>query len=360
MGVTLHEFASANRDEILTRTIDLLADHASNVPRDQLAGSLPDIIDDVITALRDGALAPRDSLHPMASDASMQQGVFRFQAGFNLKMVVRCFGLICDSITALADSHGLVFAAHEFRVLNQCVDSGIADAVDAFTGQAQHTADSAERQRIGALAHELRNALATVSVGFDALKDGHAGFASKTAAIVGRGIRRMETLISQTLAEAKLQAGRLELVTQELTAIVREVVDAQPPSHVSLRVDIECDAAIEADRTLIVSALGNLVQNAVKFTRAGGTVTIRATADKGHGEVVIEVEDECGGLPIAETEALFEPFHQHDPSHGGAGLGLTIVRDAVAAHGGTVEARNRAPVGCVFRLRWPLSPRRAR
>ena len=73
-------------------------------------------------------------------------------------------------------------------------------------------------------------------------------------------------------------------------------------------------------------------------------------------EVVIEVEDQCGGLGGADPETLLKPFEQRDPSRGGVGLGLMIVRDAATAHGGSVEARDRAPVGCVFVMRWPLSP----
>ncbi|HEX4455300.1 MAG TPA: HAMP domain-containing sensor histidine kinase [Kofleriaceae bacterium] len=356
MGRSLYEFTNANRDRILERTIDVVARHATNVPRDQLTGALPQIVDDVVRALGDDVLAAHDALHASPSDAATRQGVFRFQAGFGLEMVVRCFGSVCDSITALAEEDRLAFDAHEFRILNQSLDTAIADAVDAYASQARQTDNAAARERIGALAHELRNALSTVAVGFDALRSGRAGFASKTAAIVSRGIERMETLIAQTLAAVKLETeSRLELTTLRLGSIIRESADMLAPSDVRLDVDVESDAAVEADRTLMVSAVGNLIQNAVKFTHANGTVTVRARVDD--GEAIIEVADECGGLGATDPETLFRPFHQRDASRGGAGLGLAIVRDAVAAHGGTVEARDHAPKGCLFVLRWPLQPR---
>ncbi|HUS29755.1 MAG TPA: HAMP domain-containing sensor histidine kinase [Kofleriaceae bacterium] len=356
MGVTLHEFTSANRERILERTIDIVAQYADNVPRDELAGSLPQIIDELVAALGDGHVAPHDSLRMSPSDAATRQGVLRFELGFDLETVVRCFGALCDSITALADEERLTFGAHEFRILNQTIDTGIADAVEAFSDQVRHTDNAAATERIGALAHELRNALAAVVVGFDALKDGRAGFASKTATIVSRGLERMETLIDQTLAASKLQAdSQLELTRQGLGSIIREVVDMVPASDVRLEVDIDGDATIDADRTLVMSAISNLVQNAVKFTHARGTVTVRARVNEGDGEAVIEVEDECGGLRVEDPETLFLPFRQRDASRGGAGLGLAIVRDAVVAHGGTVEVRDEAPKGCRFILRWPLS-----
>jgi signal transduction histidine kinase len=359
MGVTLHEFTRGNRDRILARTIDIVAQHAGNVPRDQLTGSLPQILDDLVAALGNDQVAPHDALYPWPTDAATRQGVFRFHAGFDLQMVVRCFGALCDSITALAEGDRLAFDAREFRILNQAIDSGIAEAVEAHAGQVRQTANAAATERIGALAHELRNALATIAVGFDALRTGRAGFAGKTAAIVTRGLERMDTLIAQTLAASKLQAdSRLELTTQALGSTIFEIVEALPPSEVRVDVQIERDATIEADRTLMVSAISNLIQNALKFTRAGGTVRIRARASDEAREATIEVEDECGGLGMKEPETLFKPFHQRDPSRGGAGLGLAIVREAVAAHGGTVEARDQAPKGCLFILKWPLSPRR--
>ncbi|MBA3502409.1 MAG: HAMP domain-containing histidine kinase [Myxococcota bacterium] len=358
MGITLHEFTSANRGRILERILDILAEHADEVPRDQLAGSLPQIIDELVIALGDGLVAPHDSLRVSPSDAAARQGVFRFQAGCDLEMVVRCFGALCDSITALAEEDGLTFHAAEFRILNQSIDSGIADAVEAFAAQVRHTDDAAARERIGALAHELRNALATVVVGFETLKTGRAGFASKTATVVTRGLDRMQTLISQTLAASKLQAdSKLDLTTQGLGSLIREVVEMVPPSDVHIEVNVARDVMIEADRTLMMSAVGNLIQNAVKFTHAGGAVDVRAVINDNDHEAIIEVSDECGGLRVTDPETLFVPFHQHDPSRGGAGLGLAIVRDAVTAHGGTVEVRDEAPKGCLFILRWPLSPR---
>lgn len=359
MGVTMYEFANANRDRILARSIDMLVRHAGNVPRKQLAGSLPGILDDILSDLATDRVEPHDSLHVLRARAARHQGLLRFQQGFEVQMVVRCFGLLCDSIMALGEEDRVQFDTREMRILNQSVDSGIADAVECFMAQVRQANQVVARERIGALAHELRNALSSVMVGFEALKEGRAGFAGKTATIVTRGLDRMTTLISQTLAASKLQPGEEpEITLQRLRSTIEEIVDALPPSDVKLVVDIEKDATIEADHTLMTSAVGNLIQNAVKFTHAGGTVTVRATVSTDSGNAIIEVEDECGGLGVSDPEVLFKPFQQRDPSRGGAGLGLAIVRDAVVSHGGTVEAYDRAPKGCLFILRWPLTFRR--
>lgn len=109
-----------------------------------------------------------------------------------------------------------------------------------------------------------------------------------------------------------------------------------------------------ADERLLTSAVGNLVQNALKFTRAGGTVVVRARAEREY--VVIEVEDECGGLPPGRQEQLFQPFVQESANRSGLGLGLTITRRAVAAHGGQVHVRDLPGKGCVFTIHLPRAP----
>ena len=110
-------------------------------------------------------------------------------------------------------------------------------------------------------------------------------------------------------------------------------------------------AEIDVDRHILASAVGNLSQNAFKFTKPGGNVTLRtrATVD----QVFIEVEDECGGLPSGGAEALFRPFEQRSANRSGLGLGLVISRRGVEAHGGEVHVRDLAGKGCVFTITLP-------
>jgi signal transduction histidine kinase len=95
----------------------------------------------------------------------------------------------------------------------------------------------------------------------------------------------------------------------------------------------------------------NLLQNAFKFTRAGGRVSLTTSAT--HEHVRFAVEDECGGLPAGEADDLFQPYVQGGPDRRGTGLGLTISRRAVEAHGGTLAARNLPELGCIFTIELP-------
>src|SRR6185312_13486690 len=114
---------------------------------------------------------------------------------------------------------------------------------------------------------------------------------------------------------------------------------------------IDRGITINADRQMIGSAVSNLLQNAFKFSRSHGSVLL--TAQAADERVLIEVEDECGGLPPGKAEELFRPFKQEGSNRSGLGLGLSISRRAVEANGGTLTVRNLAGKGCVFRIDLP-------
>jgi signal transduction histidine kinase len=114
---------------------------------------------------------------------------------------------------------------------------------------------------------------------------------------------------------------------------------------------IDTGMTIQADRQLLASAVGNLLQNALKFTRPQGhvIVNIYGTTDR----VRIEIEDECGGLPPGRAEELFLPFKQRSSDRSGMGLGLAISRRAVEENGGLLSVRDVPGKGCVFVLDLP-------
>jgi hypothetical protein len=113
----------------------------------------------------------------------------------------------------------------------------------------------------------------------------------------------------------------------------------------------EDGAEVEVDHHILASAVGNLLQNALKFTRDGRGVTLRTRATA--GQVFIEVEDACGGLPPGGAEALFRPYEQRGVDRSGLGLGLAISRRGVEASGGEIHVRDLPGRGCVFTIDLP-------
>jgi len=110
---------------------------------------------------------------------------------------------------------------------------------------------------------------------------------------------------------------------------------------------------VARDRQLLASAVGNLLSNAFKFTRSRSHVSLRTAIES--GQVRIEVEDECGGLPAGKAEELFRPFDRRGSDRSGLGLGLAISQQGVAASGGRIEVQDLPGKGCVFSIVVPLA-----
>jgi signal transduction histidine kinase len=110
---------------------------------------------------------------------------------------------------------------------------------------------------------------------------------------------------------------------------------------------------VDVDRQLIAAAVANLLHNAFKFGRPNGHITLRTDSATTPDRVLIEVEDECGGLPPGQAEDLFRPFAQRSTDRSGLGLGLAIARESVEVNGGELRVRNVPGHGCVFTIDLP-------
>jgi signal transduction histidine kinase len=117
---------------------------------------------------------------------------------------------------------------------------------------------------------------------------------------------------------------------------------------------LEDGVTIEADRQVLAAVVGNLLQNAFKFTRPHTAVTLRIVTSA--ERVLIEIQDECGGLLGENVNELFRPFEQRHADRTGLGLGLAFSRWGVEANDGRIYARNVPDKGCVFTVELPRLP----
>jgi signal transduction histidine kinase len=174
--------------------------------------------------------------------------------------------------------------------------------------------------------------------------------------LLERNLRHMRVLLDRADAEVRLHkeppAHRRPMALAEA---VRDVVDTAAEQArqkgVELSVRVDPRLTVNADGPYLASALSNLVRNAIKFTPAGGTVWVRGMEKDHHA--LLEVEDQCGGLPPGVIAELFEPFTQKGADRSGLGLGLAISRRAVELNGGTIGARDLPGRGCVFTITLP-------
>ena len=351
----LQEFITLNRDEIIERCRAKVATRSVPPPTEaEINHGVPLFLDQLVDALRIGG----DRLNPEISRSAVLHGHDLLLQGFTVSQVVHDYGDICQSITELALEQNAPVSTDDFRTLNRCLDDAIAGAVTEFgRGRNQSTLDGETargNERLGFLAHELRNLLNTSLLAFDVLKTGDVGVGGSTGQVLRRNLVGARDLIGRSLAEVRLTqgvqhpeqfvvAGFIEDVAQaaRLEANERDITFTVMP--------VEDGIAIAADRQVLASAISNLLQNAFKFTRPHSIVTLRvgANADR----VLIEVEDECGGLP--GNVSLFRPFEQRGADRSGLGLGLAYSRWAVEANRGRIYARTIPGTGCVFTVDLP-------
>jgi signal transduction histidine kinase len=314
---------------------------------------VPLFLDQLIEALR---LSMRSS--PEIGESAIRHGRELLRKGFTVSQVVHDYGDVCQSVTELATEQNAVISSADFCVLNRCLDDAIAGAVTEYGRQRdQSTVDSARgADRLEFLAHELRNLLNTAILSFEVLRTGNVGVAGSTGSVLHRSLLGLRALIGRSLAEVRLTQGIQSHETIRLFELIDEVAAAAVlhAQTIGLRLTVlpvDQDLAIKGDRQVLAAVVGNLLQNAFKFTRPQTTVTLRVRASA--ERVLIEVEDECGGLPGANHDDLFRPFEQRSPDRTGLGLGLAFSRWGVEASHGRIYARSVPECGCVFTVDLP-------
>jgi len=215
------------------------------------------------------------------------------------------------------------------------------------------------------LGHELRNPLGAITTALHVIDTGGPGDERSAQAreIITRQVRHLVRLVDDLLDVTRLATGKITLGRRpvDLAALTRRVVGSLAATTPRLRLEARAGgpAWIEADETRLEQILANLLGNAVKFTPAGGRVTV-AIETPDH-EAVLRVEDTGAGIPGDLLPRIFDLFVQgqtglHRPAPG-LGIGLTLVKRLVDLHDGRVEAASQGPGrGSVFTVRFPLRP----
>jgi len=353
----LQEFIETNRDEIIARCRAKVATRSVPPPTEaEIDHGVPLFLDQLVAALRSGGA----KLNPEISKSAVLHGRDLLLQGFTVSQVVHDYGDVCQSITDLAMELDAPISTDDFRTLNRCLDDAIAGAVTEFgRGRNQSSIDGESArgtERLGFLAHELRNLMNTGLLAFEVLKKGDVGVGGSTGRVLQRSLIGARDLIGRSLAEVRLTQGIEHREQFLVSGFIDEIAPAAAleadARGIRLTViSVEDGVAIEADRQVLAAVVINLLQNALKFTRPRTAVTLRAGASA--ERVLIEVEDECGGLPGGNVNELFRPFEQRSVDRSGLGLGLAFSRWGAEANGGRLYARNVPGKGCIFTVDLP-------
>jgi len=356
----LYEFIEARKAEILQACLVKLRETRDGQTDEELLNELPHFMDGFVALLRrDAKLGEAETVEQstvrehIETDEAVRRALTRKSQGFDITRVIHDYEVFCDKLNDLASKENVVFASREHQLMNIFLDEAMARGIEAFTAATATDEREDRAQALGSLAHEIRNAANGATLAFAMIRKGQVGVSGRTANVVQRALARIEALVQNSLVEAKRQ-GKIPVHREQirLAEILGQLVEgAFPERGIRVRVEVQSDLRVEADLRLLTSAVANLLQNAIKFTRDGGEVTLSAKETR--DTTTIEVEDRCGGLPQGASESLFKPFVQGAPDPRGVGLGLHIVRTAIEAHGGTVTVKDLPGVGCVFTLTLP-------
>ena len=355
----LHDFIKTNRALLIDRCRAMVASRSEpKASAQELAHGIPIFLDQLVRALtiEQSSEPIRDDRRAEAngteSDSEVQEmatlhGRDLFEQGFTLEQVVRDYGDVCQAVTNLAFETGAPIEVDEFRTFNRCLDNAIAGAVTEFAGHAALPNESeiqALNSRLGPLAHELRNYLQTATLVVRAIKTGNVGISGATGAVLDRSLMGMRNLIDRALAEVRLTGGKpIRLESVRLAKFLGEIevsalLDAVAQGSRFTLTPVDHDIEIVVDVEMLAAAVGNLLQNAFKFTKPRTEVRLRAHIVA--NRVLIEVEDHCGGLPRGAMETLFSPFVQGGEDRSGLGLGRDICRRSVEANHGVLRVRD--------------------
>ncbi|MDB5810130.1 MAG: putative histidine kinase [Betaproteobacteria bacterium] len=370
----LHKFLTQNRDQLIEhcrlKVSERRASKTNNLP---LKFGIPEFLDQVIKTLEveqtsepllSRAISGPGDGKPSSSEIAQTAGHHGRELllqGFAVDQVVHDYGDLCQSITALAIELNESIQADEFQTLNRCLDNGIADAVKEYVRLRESMLSDWNvitlNERLGSLAHELRNYINSASLAIFAIKSGTVGMTGSTGALLDRSMVSLRTLVDRSLADVRMTAGMP--VNFEIVSVAEFIDEVKITASLeavargcSLTVEfVDPTLMINVDRHLLFSAVSNLLQNGFKFSAHHMKVTLKAYVS---GErIFIDVEDTCGGLQDGIAESMFTPFSQRSSDKSGVGLGLSICRRGVEANHGVVRVRNVPGLGCVFTIDLP-------
>ncbi len=355
----LHEFITVNREEIIKRCRGKVATRSVPPPTAaEIDHGVPVFLDQLVEALRLGLTSSPD-----IGRSAVQHGHDLLLQGFTVSQVVHDYGDVCQAITELAVEMNAPISTDDFRMLNRCLDDAIAGAVTEYGRERNQSTLEGETargsERLGFFTHELRNLINTAIIAFEVMKTGNVGVAGSTGAVLDRSLAALRALVGRSLAEVRLTQAAQSREPFLVSGFIEELAPAArlEANARSIRLTVmpvEDGVAIEADRQVLASVVQNLLQNAFKFTRPRSSVTLRVSASA--ERVLIEVQDECGGLPDGDVNGLFRPYRQRSADRTGLGLGLAYCRWGAEANSGRIYARNLPERGCVVIIDLPRHP----
>jgi signal transduction histidine kinase len=330
-------------------------------------------------AVHAAGLAEASRLAMMAELSSAERvGSASERLSLTVSLLVLVLGALVSTILVrsiliplkrLADGTRAIAEGHLGHRLPDDAQDELGQVSRSFNAMSDRLAvlDRLKRDFVSNVSHDLKTPLSSMQETTDALLDGLAGPLThkqrELLTLNQDGGRRLSSMIGKLLDLSRLESRPApEAELMDLSGLVRRAVDhvnALRSGRDGVSVAFtggDQRVLLRADAEGIAQVLDNLLENAMKFSPPGGRVHVTLGAHD-DGCALLSIADEGPGIPDAEKERVFERFYQtHDGrsmQSRGVGLGLSICRHIIAAHGGSIAVRNNTPVGSVFEARFP-------
>jgi signal transduction histidine kinase/ActR/RegA family two-component response regulator len=347
-----------------------------------LRDSLPALFDQIVSAIRKNHTG---SLVEPALPAAAEHGVHRWRQGFDVRAVVREYGIFENVLYKDLEEQAIQPSLREVRALQNCLNAGLADAIAAFMEfteiedrertDARVKAAREEGERLNRMkddflatvSHELRTPLQSILGWARLLRSGHVSpeQVGKALETIERNAVVQSQLIEDILDISRIITGKARIHSHvvDVAMVLGAALDTTQPLARAKGVDLAAAVpsdigTVMGDSDRLQQVIWNLLSNAVKFTQPGGHV--RLTANRTPTALRILVADDGQGISPSFLPFVFDRFRQADAgvarAHGGLGLGLAIVRHLVELHEGRVDAQSEGVGrGATFTVELPVT-----
>lgn len=344
---------------------------AAHLDTPTLNDHVPSLLVEMAAALRADS---KETIAENLRDGSPPvHGLQRVADGYDIEEVVAEYNILRACIHDAADAAGLNLQGAPFRLINAVMDAAIGMAVKTFAEQRALEVQRRREEYLAFVAHDMRTPLAAAALAVRLIETSSAPGAvdhrAQLLRTVKRNVQHMSTLVTKVLEEnANLQTElgtKLERRTFELWPLVEGLThDLHPVAQTgSTRIinAVPDDLLVYADADLLRRVFQNLIANAIKYTPSG-EVTIgaerqppaeRQPQQGDSGGVTCWVKDNGAGIPAALVHSVFDKGETDPKSDGGLGLGLSIVKTLIEAHGGHVVVSSIEGQGALFRFDLP-------
>jgi two-component system phosphate regulon sensor histidine kinase PhoR len=343
-----------NRDTLLTvwRHKIRHLPRASQLDTPALNDHIPVLLEELAAAFEAGS----DDLidNRMQVGSPLAHGIQRFENGFALKEIVAEYNVLRECIHDIADKHSISMQGSPFHILNRALDRAIGAAVEAFAEQAATEMQRRQKDHLAFIAHDLRTPLNAISLASQMIShSSDLGNRQRALTTLNRNCQYLTTLINQVLeeniyveADTSVQIERRHLDLWPLVeTLVHDMRPVASASNTEITNLVPEDLVIYADAVMLRRIFQNLIANAINYAPNG---VIEVSAERASNYVKCNVTDNGSGIAQDRLERIFAKFDTDSPATTNIGLGLTICKTFVEAHGGAISVLSQIGQGSRF------------